>query len=355
MQKINQAPNSDGYSIIRMLSAFVHDSLGIIFMPLYDKSLFGLLRDENFWDYLEGDDKEMEATQTTLLIQMGKLASAIRHLHHIQVADSEETVNEDARPLFGSICHRDIKPGKILVRGKGEQLQLVLCDFEHAILYRENEQIPLGSDRTGDAGFQPPPPTAELISPKDYYEKYDVWSFGCTLFEVLTWILDGCKWRKLFDDARTTGLNQQLWGRSDQSTNRGSIEIKPQIRTFRANLQTSFGARQVGLRNALRLTFGMLRIDDTARLSITEVVQQWDAAMPLVKYAIPMQDLPEATGFVDLTSEEGSHAFTPTDETLHECPPFEDSIGPLKLSVNHEASKLLLRTLRWFGGCKSIC
>ncbi|EDV25501.1 uncharacterized protein TRIADDRAFT_24000, partial [Trichoplax adhaerens] len=75
-----------------------------------------------------------------------------------------------------SILHADIKPDNILVNE--QKLVLKLCDFGSASIVSENDITPYLVSR-----FYRAP---EIIIGKSYDYTIDLWSVGCTLFEIYT-------------------------------------------------------------------------------------------------------------------------------------------------------------------------
>lgn len=78
------------------------------------------------------------------------------------------------------IYHRDLKPENILIN-PSDDFHVYLCDFGLSICLDNNESQLL-SDFLGSPGFFPP----EMITEKKYYgDKYDIWSIGAILLEIL--------------------------------------------------------------------------------------------------------------------------------------------------------------------------
>jgi serine/threonine protein kinase len=94
-----------------------------------------------------------------------QLASAINYLHEFNP----------------NIIHRDIKPQNVLVSGD----KVKLADFSLSRFGNNNKlNDSLSYSRCiGTIGYTSP----EILQAKDYNESVDIWSFGCIVFEMLTY------------------------------------------------------------------------------------------------------------------------------------------------------------------------
>ena len=104
-----------------------------------------------------------------------------------------------------NVVHRDIKPANIFL--KNGQYQLVLGDLGHAknICIAESKSFESFSNdiKFGTISYNAP----EVILNKKYDEneqkKIDIWSFGCTLFEMIYL-------EKLFEDINQYNLMKKI-------------------------------------------------------------------------------------------------------------------------------------------------
>ena len=76
-----------------------------------------------------------------------------------------------------NICHRDIKTDNFLIFEKEKKISL--CDFGESIIMKKCGEV-VGSVGKGAAWYIAP----ELLLGLDYSRKIDVWSLGCTFYEL---------------------------------------------------------------------------------------------------------------------------------------------------------------------------
>ena len=158
-------------NIIQLLAAYTNQQTHYLLFPQADGDLKDFLRQEN---RLPGFQTASEVLQA-----LYELASAIEAVHNY----FSNTFN--VRKIG---CHYDLKPDNILYcRGK-----LILSDFGLSRLGNEDE----GSKslyRNGGAEYWAP----ECHSVDEYFKKLhvgrssDMWSFGCILSEMLTYLQEG--------------------------------------------------------------------------------------------------------------------------------------------------------------------
>eukprot|EP01065_Artemidia_motanka_P036148 TRINITY_DN44052_c0_g1_i1.p1 TRINITY_DN44052_c0_g1~~TRINITY_DN44052_c0_g1_i1.p1 ORF type:complete len:523 (+),score=185.78 TRINITY_DN44052_c0_g1_i1:50-1618(+) len=133
---------------------------------------FGAKRESStLWIYME---YVSGGTLTSLIRRFGGLPSALTHkfLRHIL---------EGLRYLHSlHLCHRDIKGDNVLLRPSGEAM---LCDFGTAKQIEDCLSL-CGCLETvcGTPNYMAP----EVLTGEKYGLPADVWSVGCTLFEMLT-------------------------------------------------------------------------------------------------------------------------------------------------------------------------
>ncbi len=134
----------------------------------------------NLHDLLRNNDRPAElASDEDFLFALCGLCSAIDTVHSFSISELNLR-------MIG--CHHDIKPRNILVDGRS----FILADFGLARLKMATESSK--SDFvTGPAWYLSP----ECEDVEDAFEKHtisrpsDIWSFGCILLEMLTYLMKG--------------------------------------------------------------------------------------------------------------------------------------------------------------------
>ena len=131
-------------------------------------------------DLLRNNDRPAElASDEDFLLCICGLCSAIETVHSFSISELNLS-------MIG--CHHDIKPRNILVDGR----KFILADFGLARLKMATESSKT-EFVTGPAWYLSP----ECEDIEDAFEKHtvsrpsDIWSFGCILLEILTYILKG--------------------------------------------------------------------------------------------------------------------------------------------------------------------
>ena len=173
-------------SIIKLLTAYTINQTHNFLFPLADGDLKWLFRQESRPLGMETDNNIWQA--------LHELASAIEAVHDY----FSEKFN-----IRRIGCHYDLKPGNILYRSG----KLMLSDFG---LSRLSEEID-GSDsvyQNGAADYWAP----ECLSLGEGFKRLpvgrssDIWSFGCILLELLTYLQEGPSGVKRFSEKRTIDL-----------------------------------------------------------------------------------------------------------------------------------------------------
>lgn len=142
--------------------------------------------------------KRRRVPEITVLIMIKDIASALAFLHNpinFTTIDSLDADEDSIRV----IVHRDVKPGNIMLANDGF---FKLCDFN---LAREINTVTGAVSNTGTIAYMAP----ELLDGKQYDEKVDMWSLGCTIHEM-------CMYYSPFhNQSMTQALNNIMTGRYD--------------------------------------------------------------------------------------------------------------------------------------------
>ncbi|KAK0511849.1 hypothetical protein JMJ35_005699 [Cladonia borealis] len=173
-------------NIVQLLAAYTIQQTHYLLFPQADGDLKDFLRQENRIPGFQTDNEVFQA--------LYELASAIEAVHnYFSKAFNVRKIG----------CHYDLKPDNILYRpGK-----LILSDFGLSRLRNEDE----GSKslyRNGGAEYWAP----ECHSVDEYFKKLhigrssDMWSFGCILSEMLTYLQEGSTGVKIFSSKRKVTL-----------------------------------------------------------------------------------------------------------------------------------------------------
>ena len=115
------------------------------------------------------------------MMEYGSLSSIIKYTYPSGIKDDiaiisilKETINGINFLHSNSVIHRDIKPGNILIDGNGSVL---LGDLGIATKYKGKNLNGI----MGSVDYIPP----EVFSNEGYNMKFDIWSLGMTLLEMI--------------------------------------------------------------------------------------------------------------------------------------------------------------------------
>lgn len=81
------------------------------------------------------------------------------------------------------LVHRDIKPSNLMVRHIGRQIQVKVMDFGVAKILGEEKHRTATSAKMGTLAYCAP---EQIRSPRDVDHRADIYSLGCTLYQMLT-------------------------------------------------------------------------------------------------------------------------------------------------------------------------
>ncbi|KAI9678976.1 MAG: hypothetical protein M1822_007402 [Bathelium mastoideum] len=186
-----------------------------------------------------------------------------RGLH--KVLDCEEpgaTHTHPQDPLFGH--HLDLKPSNILVQESGS---LLISDFGQANFKRMAEATSSNVGGMGGTETYAPP---ELDSGTKLSRRYDIWSFGCILLEVICFVVEGCQNVQEFDHLRSTEdlAKNSKDDRFCRRKTQNSYELKPEVMQHVELLKESVkGQEKDFLVEMLSLVLRMLEVNVDLRLT----------------------------------------------------------------------------------------
>ncbi|KAI2620970.1 hypothetical protein GGS26DRAFT_584207 [Hypomontagnella submonticulosa] len=174
--------------VIKLLVAFRH---GTSFYLLFPWAEGGSLR--SYW--MENPNPILSASLLRWIAeQCLGIAIALRQIHnghHAAGSAKYRSANDKpGSPYNGR--HGDVKPANILLFKEEtchDGLVWALSDFGLAKLHHPTAKH--GAERP--TGFSPTYRAPELDIKGTIDSAYDIWSFGCVLLELLTWLLHGCE------------------------------------------------------------------------------------------------------------------------------------------------------------------
>ncbi|MCJ1262496.1 hypothetical protein MMC22_002366 [Lobaria immixta] len=256
--------------IIRMFKAYKHgDTINLVF-PCAKTNLDHYLRDRS---YHAPEAFQNRPESSPLWNQLLGISKALDRIINYNPSERLE-----AKAFFG--YHFDLKPPNILVEESG---RLLITDFGHAI-FNEAGSTSGVPGVGGTPAYAPPEIDRDLYKPN---RKYDIWSLGCILLEVCTFVVKGHDGVQKFDALRLTrakhsNVEDDRFFRKRPSSN-SSYEIKPEIITWMKQLPDSprifHEHSRKFLRSILNLVRQMLCVSVNERLSSTEVCKQLEAIL----------------------------------------------------------------------------
>ncbi|KAF2719262.1 kinase-like protein [Polychaeton citri CBS 116435] len=177
--------------------------------------------------------------------------------------------------------HFDLKPANILVADDG---RWIVSDFGQAYFKRGDKSS--GVAYQGGTDAYAPPELSNVTS--KYLDRYDVFSLGCILLELIAYVVGGPSKRAEFIECRKStddrGETSRVWVFNPKT---GKPELKNDIKTFMESTMhgcdmTKSKNGRAFLRELLGIAFEMLAPDVTQRLGIFLVRQNLERLV--VKY-----------------------------------------------------------------------
>ena len=228
---------------MQVLSCYEHCGF---FNLIFPKAEGGTLK-----ELLSGDLPERFQTEQEVTAALVGLCSAIRTVHFFISSEHE-------LQLIG--CHRDLKPANIFIEGS----KFILGDFGLAKLKETSE----GSDTSWRTVFPEytPPECWRSVGDSDHpiiRRSSDIWSLGCIMAEVITYLQYGQKGVEDFYDSRKFDEGNKTRHRFHQGG-----KANPAVSAWLEEWENSASKTQQMLGHLLRR---MLDIEPKSRLNAQEV------------------------------------------------------------------------------------
>ncbi|KAL8689015.1 MAG: hypothetical protein Q9218_005213 [Villophora microphyllina] len=178
----------DHPNIVELLSSYTHRGIHNLIFPVAEYDLGKLLASPRSSSF---------ASHSDYLYAFCGLSSALEKLHSF----SSKVLDIS---LIG--CHHDLRPQNILVQDG----QFLLADFGLTTL----KEVTEGSKtvwKAGDSRYLAPEceDVDNGFQPGQIGRKSDIWSIGCVLLELLTYIMRGSDRVKAFEQSRKVTLNSR--------------------------------------------------------------------------------------------------------------------------------------------------
>ena len=234
-------------NIIQLYCSYVYrQRYNLIFAVANGGSLADFLKEQQ-------DTKGPKGTQ--LLLALTELASAIDALHNF-------TSEAFDLSLYG--CHHDLAPRNILIHGE----TFLLADFGLST-FRNAEEDSLTTFKEVRGSYVAPECQTlhhDHVKTQKISRSSDIWSFGCILSEVLTYMLLGPDGVSQFRDKRKVQVTPEIeWFRFHRGPGKPNSEVGFWLDHIQANRKPYY-VRMVGLIRE------MLLMDPKARPGSAQVL-----------------------------------------------------------------------------------
>ena len=236
----------DHPNIVELLGSYTHGDTHSLVFPVAEYDLSKLLRSPQTWKF---------ESQSEYIFALCGLASALEKLHSFSSKDLDTS-------LIG--CHNDLRPQNILVQDG----QFLLADFGLATL----KEVTEGSKtvwKTGDSRYLAPEceDVNDGFQPGRVGRKSDIWSFGCVLLELVTYIMQGPEGVKAFEQSRKVVLNERWTVYSFHAGRQPNRGVEAWLTELNRNATTAY-------KGLIMLVREMLRIEPNDRLDADEVTHR---------------------------------------------------------------------------------
>lgn len=277
--------------LVQILKAYRHgDAFNLIF-PCARTNLGQYLRDPRYGaSELCAEPLELNP----LWSQMLGIARALDRINNCVLPDEG-----GGQILYG--YHFDLKPANVLVEYSG---RWVISDFGQARFKRAGGTSKM-TGMGGTEAYAPPEIDQRNVKPN---RQYDVWSLGCILVEVCTFLITGYKGLHHLDNLRITE-DQGTFSEDDRffrrtvGTSTHRYELKPQVLNWIDGLSDADTVRnqrsQIFLQGILTLAKQMLDVDVAQRLTsdfayslMSKILRQFQPAQQPPKGTFAEVDLP---------------------------------------------------------------
>ncbi|KIW06546.1 uncharacterized protein PV09_02976 [Verruconis gallopava] len=268
-------------NIVKMITTYKHGNTFNIIFPLAKTDLNHFLREKTF-----GSDALREAPLELCPIwtQALGITKALGSISKIQSKGSKLPHLQTQSSLIG--FHFDLKPANILVDHDGTWL---ITDFGLAQFAPGNGSTSRVINQGGTDAYAPP----EYLNVNGKFSRrYDVWSLGCVLLEVVAFAVDGQKGLLDLDAARRTSTKHRTDDRFFTATADGNdFIVKPSIVKFKERLLRSERASPDSSKNFLHklldLIDKMLEPSAEKRIDINNVIPEFSGIVSSVTAQSP--------------------------------------------------------------------
>lgn len=249
--------------IVKIVKAYRHGRTFNIIFPLAKTNLYQYLRDPQF----EADG--IHAGLPELNPLWNQISGVTKALHRIISFDVSD-------PTSGSFYgfHFDLKPENILVQ---DDNSFVISDFGQATFKKVGGTSSRVIGNGGTDAFAPP--EIDNLNTKQS-GKYDIWSLGCILVEIATFVAQGRKGLLLLDDIRHTKVsdsNKEDDRFFERVPGTEGFRMKPAISSWIADLPSSpqirAGRSRKFMEEIVALSQKMLTIDVEKRIPSSETTR----------------------------------------------------------------------------------
>lgn len=317
--------------IVKIIKAYRHGQTFNIIFPLAKTNLRQYLRDPQFYTV------EMHAALPELDPMWNQVLGLIKALHRILTYNVSDSANNDitsAELFYG--FHFDIKPENILVQ---DDNSFVISDFGQATFLKAGGTSSRVIGNGGTDAFAPP--EVDNLNVK-HSRKFDIWSLGCILVDIATFVAHGSSGLFQLDKIRHTKLadsNKEDDRFFERIPGTEGFRMKPDIFTWINNLPTAPRMKTIRsqefMQSVVSLALKMLTINVEQRIPSHETLQL-------------MKDILRKFQTDQATSRPQGEPVPEGDETILEAQRLSN-IKLVALSFVWLAIKsLLLQPLIWF-------
>ncbi|KAL9579125.1 MAG: hypothetical protein Q9212_005287 [Teloschistes hypoglaucus] len=240
----------DHPNIVELLSSYTYRGTHNLIFPVAEYDLDTLLRSPPTSSFQSPSD---------YFFAFCGLASALDKLH---------SFSSDILDISLIGCHHDIKPQNILVQGG----QFLLADFGLATL-KETTKGSKTMSKMGDSRYRAPEREDwdNGFQPGAVGRKSDIWSFGCVLLELITYIMQGREGVKAFEQSLKVALKSNWTGVSFHAGRKPNKGVEAWLTNLEENATTAFK----GLITLVRQMLHMKPEDRPDSLQVTRCLRFW--------------------------------------------------------------------------------